>query len=119
MSGYEATLQLAEKQPHYDISPPHGNGQGDWLEVVRACLETYDGLDEGGEFAGSWVNRNVDGWFPGLSTLAKHGILEKGGSARGRNRRYYTITDPEGVIAALTELGYWWGKRNVSRYRIH
>lgn len=48
MSGYWGTMRLAEEQLHYDISPPHGYGQGDWLEVVRACLERNDELDEGG-----------------------------------------------------------------------
>lgn len=104
MSGYKATMRLAEEQPHYEISPPHGDGQGDWLDVVRACLECYDRLDEGSEFAGAWVS--VDGWFPGLSTLTKYEILEKGESARGGSRRYYTIPDPDGVKNALTELGY-------------
>lgn len=42
MSGYQATMRLAEEQSQYEISPPHGHGQGDWLEVVRACLERYD-----------------------------------------------------------------------------
>lgn len=108
MSGYQATMRLAEEQPHYEISPPHGYGRGDWLEVVRACLERYYELDEGSEmFAGAWITRHVDGWFPGLSTLAKYGILEKGRSARGKSRRYYSIPDPEGVRKALIELGYW------------
>lgn len=108
MSGYQATMRLAEERPHYEISPPHGYGQGDWLKVVRACLERYDELDKRSKtFAGAWVTKYVDGWFPGLSTLAKYEILEKGTSARGGKRRYYTISDPEGVRKALTELGYW------------
>lgn len=101
-------MRLAEDRPHYEISPPHGYGQGDWLEVVRACLKCSDELDEWSEtFADAWVTRHVDTWFSGLSTLAKYGILEKRRSARGGSRRYYTILDPEGVREALIELGYW------------
>jgi len=100
MSGYEATIRLAKENRWYNM--PFGIGQGDWLKVVKAC---YEEAVKAREFAGSWVANRV-GWFPGLRTLVKYGILEKvGETVRAGRRAYYRMPDPEGVKRALEELG--------------
>ena len=105
MSGYEATIRLANENCYYKL--PDG-GVGDWLKVVKAC---YEETKRAGEFAGSWVanklraENKVEKWFPGLRTLVRYGILEKTGTVRRGKRAYYRMPDPEGVKRALGELG--------------
>lgn len=83
----------------------------DWIPVVRAALERARANERfGGEFAGSWVVKDlrVNGtlsWIPNLRFLISYGIAEKSGeSTRGGQRAYYRLPDPEGIQRALEEL---------------
>ena len=97
-NGYVGTMRLAKECHSY--RNPDG-GSCDWLLVVRGCYVTAEYSEE---FAGSWIADK--GWFPNLRTLAKCGIIEKAGTARGGKRAYYRMPDREGVGKALRELGY-------------
>ena len=73
--------------------------------MVRGCCDEAERLN-GRAFAGAWVAQRV-GLFPGLTLLAKYGILRKSGqSTRGGRRAYWTMPDIGGVKRALSELGY-------------
>lgn len=84
----------------------------DWLAVLEAaCNQADKSAPFGGEFAGSWVLKDLADqtgerqWRPGLRLLVAYGLLEKAGeSSRGGRRAYYRMPDPSGVRAALRDL---------------
>jgi hypothetical protein len=84
----------------------------DWIPVLKAaCSQARRCAPYGGEFAGSWVLREMAAktgappWRPGLRLLVAYGLLEKSGeSTRGGRRAYYRMPDPDGVEQALTQL---------------
>jgi hypothetical protein len=84
----------------------------DWIPVLRAARSQAEKTEPfGGEFAGSWVLKELEGqtgsraWRPGLRLLASYGLLEKvGESTRGGRRAYYRMPDPYGVEQALRQL---------------
>lgn len=93
VSGYSATKKFLEEKPK-------------WFQIVQ---ETLEAAKKYGEFAGSWVLREVreKGEFyplgPGLRTLAAFGILERTQTSRSGRRAYYVMPDLEGVEKALKE----------------
>lgn len=58
MNGFSKVMELADSENrYYDIpSDDHieGQGKGDWLKILAACVEAHDEFDDG--FAGAWVN---------------------------------------------------------------
>src|SRR6266478_6187351 len=72
------------------------------LALLRACCQWVlkQGLDQ--DFAARWVLGGLP--VVNLRTLSARGILEKVGSARGGDRAYYRMTDPDGVGRALRTL---------------
>ncbi len=90
MTSYERIMQLARE----------GNALA--LGLLKLCYEYV--IEHGNEsFAGRWVL----GGMPviNLRTLAARGLLVKVGSARGKHRAYYQMTDPTGTGEALHVLG--------------
>jgi hypothetical protein len=93
ISGYGATKRLLEEEPR-------------WFQVV---LETLEAAKKYGEFAGSWVLRNIreKGEIyplgPGLRKLSAFGILKRTETTRSGRRAYYVMPDPNGVERALKE----------------
>jgi hypothetical protein len=84
----------------------------DWVPVLQAaCEQARKAEPYGGEFAGSWVLRELGqrtgtpAWRPGLRLLTVYGLLAKSGeSTRGGRRAYYRMPDRLGVEQALAEL---------------
>ena len=93
VSGYSVTKRLFEEKPG-------------WSPVVSEALEA---ARKYGEFAGSWVLKEVREkgknfpLGPGLRTLAAFGILERTKTSRSGRRAFYVMPDPEGVERALIE----------------
>lgn len=77
--------------------------------VLRAACEQARKCAPG-DFAGSWVLREMEqqtgerAWRPGLRRLSAYGLIKKTDSARGGRRAYYRMPDREGVERALEEL---------------
>lgn len=92
-SGYRGVMRLAHENPK-------------WIPVVWATLETAKSTRS--DFAGAWVLNRAKGkgvnWFPNLRILVTYGILQKEGTARAGRRAYYSMSDPDGVQQALSEL---------------
>lgn len=107
MSTRSIVRELAKPENrYYDLpSDDHveGRGRGDWLEILDACLDAHDKIDNE-DFAGAWVNNRTDYWFPGLSTLKGYGLLEKTDTTRAGQRAYWKLKDPDGVREVLKEL---------------
>jgi hypothetical protein len=84
----------------------------DWLPVLRAaCAQANKCEPFGGEFAGSWVLRELASdtgqseWRPGLRLLVGYGLIEKSGdSTRGGRRSYYRMSQRLEVERALARL---------------
>lgn len=84
----------------------------DWLPVARAaCAQAEKSEPFGGQFAGSWVLKELESqtgerpWRPGLRLLVAYGLLEKvGESTRGGRRAYYRMPDRVAVERALAEV---------------
>jgi hypothetical protein len=91
MSGYDRTLQLARE------------GNGFALALLNACYQWVLKQGPDHDFAARWVLGGIPA--VNLRTLSAGGILEKVGSARGGDRAYYRMTDPDGVGRALRTLG--------------
>jgi len=79
--------------------------------VLRAACEQARKCEpHGGEFAGSWVLKEMaqqtgkPAWRPGLRRLAAFGLIEKTDTTRGGRRAYYRMQDRQGVEEALAEL---------------
>ena len=90
-TGYDALKRLADEDPA-------------WIPVVRACYESSQ--KHGNHFAGSWIVQEPNiGWLPNLKPLVTRGILTKGELTRGGSRRYYSLSDPEGIGRGLAEIG--------------
>lgn len=76
--------------------------------LLRAACEQARKC-EPGDFAGSWVLREMEqqtgepAWRPGLRRLAAFGLIEKTDTARGGRRAYYRMPDRLGVEQALAE----------------
>ena len=102
--GYQAVMRLARERP-------------DLVDAVLASLKQAEAAGPfGGEFAGSWVLRELGSWLPGLRTLRAFGVIEKSGpSTRGGNRSYYTMPDAYGVRRALSDLGHLHGGEAILR----
>jgi hypothetical protein len=95
---YEGVIKLAERHPT-------GSGSVDWMNVVVACYEEASRRPTV-SFPGSRIVKRT-GWIPGLTMLARFGILEKDGeSSRGGDRAYWRMQDLGGCGEALRELGY-------------
>jgi hypothetical protein len=99
MNAYRGVMRLAAEKP-------------EWLPVVGAALQRARANERfGGEFAGSWVLKDLQAsgtlsWLPNLRFLVAYGIAEKSGeSTRGGQRAYYRLPDPDGIERALEELG--------------
>ena len=86
--------------------------QPEWIVVLEAaCTQAKAAEPYGGQFAGSYVMRELSRMagqpvhVPGLRRLVTYGLLEKcGESTRGGRRAYYRMIDRTGVEAALAEL---------------
>ena len=95
----QAVMRLAYERP-------------DWVAVLRAaCSQAEKSEGFGGEFAGSWVLKELEAqtgeraWVPGLRLLVTYGLLEKvGESTRGGRRAYYRMPDRIGVEQTLNEI---------------
>ena len=92
-----------------------GDKTSNWLDVVHACYLVRVDVGVGNDFYASSVTavlRRVKpghGYFPSLTRLVKHGILNKkpGRVCIGRrDEPAYTMCDPNRVALALRELGY-------------
>ena len=88
-------------------------GDPGWLPVLWAAYVRARQTEQtGGVFAGAWVldllsqTAGRPMYVPGLRKLAAHGLLIKVDQSRGGRRAYYRMPDPDGVGAALRELGY-------------
>lgn len=84
----------------------------DWLDVLRAaCKQARKSEPFGGEFAGSWVLRQLGedtgttAWRPGIRLLVGYGLLEKSGESTRKGRRaYYRMPHVDEVERTLAEL---------------
>lgn len=91
---YAGTKRLLKEKP-------------EWLPIIRECVKC---AEERGEFAGSWVLKEVERklkkkvWVPGLRTLVAYGILKKVETSRGGRRAYYMMPEIEGTKRAIQEL---------------
>ncbi len=78
------------------------------LHLLRAACEQSRKC-EPGDFAGSWVLREMEAqtgeraWRPGLRRLSASGVIVKTGTARGGRRAYYRMPDRAGVEQALAQ----------------
>ena len=94
VSGYSAAKKLMEEKP-------------EWYPIVSESLKA---AKKYGEFAGSWVVKEIREkgetfpFGPGLKTLAAIGILKRTETTRSGRRAYYIMPDPEGVERALGEV---------------
>lgn len=94
-----AVMRLASEQPI-------------WIPVLRAaCERARKSESYGGEFAGTWVLRDLAAqtgkreWRPGLRLLVSYGLIEKSGeSVRGGRRAYYRMPDRAEIEQALAHL---------------
>ena len=84
----------------------------DWVPVLEAALAVAGRAEPyGGEFAGSWVLKELESragrrqWIPNLRLLLTYGILEKSGeSTRGGRRAYYRFVNRRATEEALEEI---------------
>ncbi len=110
MSVYSAVMELAKPENRYYELPDNDHienedhGQGDWLEVLNTCIDTYE-AGSSDDFAGAWVHDRTSNWFPGLSTLESYGLLEKQATTRAGQRAYWELRDLKETRKALEELG--------------
>lgn len=90
---YAGTKRLLEEKP-------------EWISILRACVKC---AEKYGEFAGSWVLKEVEKelkkkvWVPGLRTLVAYDILKKTDTSRGGRRAYYIMPDIDGTKKAIQE----------------
>jgi hypothetical protein len=84
----------------------------EWVPVLEAALAVASRSEPyGGEFAGSWVLKELESragrrqWIPNLRLLLTFGILEKSGeTTRGGRRAYYRFVNRVAVEEAVEEL---------------
>ncbi|MHB8509565.1 MAG: hypothetical protein ACYDGR_13090 [Candidatus Dormibacteria bacterium] len=84
----------------------------EWVPVLEAALAVASRAEPyGGEFAGSWVLKELESragrrqWIPNLRLLLTFGIIEKSGeTTRGGRRAYYRFLDRGAVEEAVEEL---------------
>ena len=84
----------------------------DWVPVLRAaCAQARKSEPYGGQFAGSWVLKELQeqtgdpAWRPGLRRLVAYGLLVKvGESTRGGRRAYYQMPDRAEIERILNEM---------------
>jgi hypothetical protein len=84
----------------------------DWIPVLQAaCAQARKSEPYGGQFAGSWVLKELQAqtghpaWRPGLRRLVTYGLLEKvGESTRGGRRAYYRMPDRREIELSLADI---------------
>src|SRR2546430_12882547 len=84
----------------------------EWVAVLEAALAVATRSEPlGGEFAGSWVLKELESragrrqWIPNLRLLVTYGILEKSGeSTRGGRRAYYRFVNRPAIQDALEQI---------------
>ena len=84
----------------------------EWVPVLEAALAVASRSEPyGGEFAGSWVLKELESragrrqWIPNLRLLLTYGILEKSGeTTRGGRRAYYRFVNRGATEEAVEKL---------------